>query len=180
MAKGRDIMAEDENLIDGTDDFDEDWEEEPEEGENNPLKSLMIFGTLVVLAGIICAVVWMSTHQGKDTKQQTTIEAAQDLGVNETLAEPQGRTKETAGTEETAQSSEMEFADCAGTVTPKEYVNLRTEPSTTGGDATVYCQVNAGDKLKLTGYNLEHGWSRVEYDGRELYVVTSLVEMVIE
>lgn len=180
MAKGRDTMAEEDNLIEETDDFDEDWEEESEEGDGNPARSLMVFGVLILLAGVICTVVWVSTHQGKDTKQPTVVEATTDLGVNETLAEPEVKVTKAETTEESKENEEMVFADCVGTVTPKEYVNLRTEPSTTGGDATVYCRVNAGDRLKLTGYNLEHGWSRVEYDGQVLYVVTSLVEVVSE
>lgn len=67
------------------------------------------------------------------------------------------------------------FADCDDNVTPKEYVNLRTEPSTTEGDATVRCQVRSGEVVHRTGYSADSGWSRVEYNGEVLYVVTSLM-----
>lgn len=67
------------------------------------------------------------------------------------------------------------FTDCDDSMTPKEYVNLRTEPSTAGGDATVRCQVNNGQALRRTGYSPDSGWSRVEYNGEVLYVVSSLM-----
>lgn len=65
------------------------------------------------------------------------------------------------------------FENCDDYITPKEYVNLRTEPSTTEGDATVHCQVQRGERLHRTGISGDSGWSRVEYDGRSLYVVSS-------
>lgn len=67
------------------------------------------------------------------------------------------------------------FTDCDDNITPKEYVNLRTEPSTTEGDATVRCQVSSGETVHRTGYSADSGWSRVEYNGETLYVVTSLM-----
>lgn len=70
------------------------------------------------------------------------------------------------------------FTDCNDDVTPKEYVNLRTEPSTSEGQSTVRCQVNNGEKMHRTGYSADSGWSRVEYNGEVLYVVSSLVQGV--
>lgn len=70
------------------------------------------------------------------------------------------------------------FADCDDSMTPKEYVNLRTEPSTTEGDATVRCQLNGGETVHRTGYSADSGWSRVEYNGEVLYVVTSLMKTI--
>lgn len=67
------------------------------------------------------------------------------------------------------------FTDCDDNMTPKEYVNLRTEPSTTEGDTTVRCQVRNGETVHRTGYSADSGWSRVEYNGEVLYVVTSLM-----
>lgn len=67
------------------------------------------------------------------------------------------------------------FTDCNDMITPKEYVNLRTEPSTSEGDTTVRCQINHGETLHRTGYSQDSGWSRVEYNGEVLYVVSSMV-----
>lgn len=72
------------------------------------------------------------------------------------------------------------FADCDDWISPKEYVNLRTEPSTTEGNATVSCQLNYGEKVHRTGYSADSGWSRVEYNGQVLYVVSSYMYQVTE
>lgn len=70
------------------------------------------------------------------------------------------------------------FTDLDDNITPKEYVNLRTEPSTSEGDSTVRCQVSNGEVLHRTGYSPDAGWSRVEYNGEILYVVSSYVYTV--
>lgn len=70
------------------------------------------------------------------------------------------------------------FSDCDDYVTPKEYVNLRTEPSTSEGDSTIRVQVHNGESVHRTGYSPDSGWSRVEYNGEILYVVSSLVQGV--
>ncbi len=67
------------------------------------------------------------------------------------------------------------FSNCDDYVAPKEYVNLRTEPSTSQGEATVRCQINYGTVVHRTGYSTDSGWSRVEYNGEILYVVSSMV-----
>lgn len=72
------------------------------------------------------------------------------------------------------------FTDCDDNISPKEYVNLRLEPSTSEGDSTVHCQLNYGETAHRTGYSPDSGWSRVEYDGKVLYVVTSMVYVVTE
>lgn len=72
------------------------------------------------------------------------------------------------------------FVDCDDEVTPKEYVNLRVEPSTSQGQSTVNCQVSNGTNVHRTGYSPDSGWSRVEYNGTTLYVVSSLVNVVTE
>ncbi len=67
------------------------------------------------------------------------------------------------------------FADCDDYVTPKMYVNLRSEPSTSQGETTAVCQISSGTVVHRTGYSSDSGWSRVDYDGSILYVVSSMV-----
>lgn len=67
------------------------------------------------------------------------------------------------------------FTDCDDYITPKELINLRTEPSTSEGDSTVRTQVRNGTSLHRTGYSETSGWSRVEYNGEILYAVTNYV-----
>lgn len=67
------------------------------------------------------------------------------------------------------------FTDCDDYITPKDLINLRTEPSTSEGESTVRTQVRNGTNLHRTGYSEGSGWSRVEYNGEILYAVTSYV-----
>lgn len=67
------------------------------------------------------------------------------------------------------------FTDCDDYITPKDLINLRTEPSTSEGESTVRTQVRNGTNLHRTGYSERSGWSRVEYNGEILYAVTSYV-----
>ena len=67
------------------------------------------------------------------------------------------------------------FADCDDYITPKDVINLRTEPSTSAGESTVRTQVRNGTNLHRTGDSGEAGWSRVEYNGEVLYAVTNYV-----
>ena len=67
------------------------------------------------------------------------------------------------------------FVDCDDYITPKDLINLRTEPSTSEGESTVRTQVRNGTNLHRTGYSEASGWSRVEYNGEILYAVTNYV-----
>ncbi len=67
----------------------------------------------------------------------------------------------------------MVFVDCEDDITPKEYVNLRTEPSTAGGSGTVAAKIERNVVVHRTGLSPDGGWSRIEYEGQVLYVVSS-------
>lgn len=68
------------------------------------------------------------------------------------------------------------FRDCEDDVTAKVDVNLRTEPSTAQGANTVSAQLKTGLTAKRTGVSIDSGWSRVEFNGLVLYVVTSYLQ----
>lgn len=72
------------------------------------------------------------------------------------------------------------FTDCDDNISPKMYVNLRLEPSTSEGNDTVHCRLEYGEIVHRTGVSEDSGWSRVEYDGVVLYVVTSYMYVVDE
>ena len=75
----------------------------------------------------------------------------------------------------TAEGRVVIFTD---NVSPKMYVNLRLEPSTAQGNDTIHCQISNGQTVHRTGWSEDAGWSRVEYDGNVLYVVTSFLSVV--
>ncbi|MCD8131974.1 MAG: SH3 domain-containing protein [Lachnospiraceae bacterium] len=78
----------------------------------------------------------------------------------------------------TADGRVIIFSACDDTVSPKMSTNLRTEPSTSQGEATVYYELQYGETVHRTGYDADAGWSRVEYDGQILYAVTSYLYVV--
>ncbi len=78
----------------------------------------------------------------------------------------------------TAAGRTITFTPCDDTVSPKMEVNLRGEPSTSQGNDTVHHRLLYGENVRRTGYDTASGWSRVEYKGEVLYVVTSLIYVV--
>ncbi len=73
-----------------------------------------------------------------------------------------------------------EFVACDEIVSAKIEVNLRNIPSTTSENSYVVASIKYGEKIKRTGYNEDHGWSRVEYNGQILYCVSSYIYVIEE
>ena len=208
----------------------EDWQE-----DQKPLKTgtmILVFLGLVILAAILCAILWNFTHRDKEDSGNmgSLAEISQEIGASEDaeissesteaesssegttqppdgdVTEPSSETASEAGQQSAAgQQSEagqqsaasveetdtanrvstmdgrvIVFTDCDDVVSPKEYVNLRLEPSTSEGNATVHCRLNYGETVHRTGISEDSGWSRVEKDGVVCYVVTSYVYVVEE
>ena len=70
------------------------------------------------------------------------------------------------------------FREVSDKVTAKDVVNLRNIPSTQRSDSKVIAQLKHGEVITRTGINEDVGWSRVEYNGRTLYCVSSYLEVV--
>lgn len=64
-------------------------------------------------------------------------------------------------------------------VTAKDSVNLRTEPSTDKKEATIVTLLLNGTKVKRTGIG-SNGWSKLLYNGKVVYAVTSLLTTDLE
>lgn len=95
-----------------------------------------------------------------------------DLNAKPPQENPSQNTVVTAG------GRTVVFTPCDDTIMPKIEVNLRSEPATDGGDSTVRYLVKNGETLHRTGYDIDRGWSRVEYNGEVLYVVTNYTYIV--
>ena len=230
------LEEEDEPDYEAGNGYGDDWE------GGSPLKPGMvaiIFGILVILAAVICGILWRVTHadtpEGQNNASTWQLadngSAGEDQSLPDTDATPDGEavsdalspepepevtatpepepevtatpepTPETTATPEptpeitatpqpaatqpsatadpnrvpTKDGRVIVFMDCDDFVTPKEYVNLRLEPSTSEGNATIHCRLNYGETVHRTGISEDSGWSRVEKDGVVCYVVTSLV-----
>lgn len=234
------LEEEDEPDYEVGNDYGDDWE------GGSPLKPgtvAIVFGILVILAAIICGILWRVTHADKPEGQNnaSTWQSADNGSVGEdsslqgtdtmpdgetmpggseptvtpepepeVTATPEPTPEVTATPEPTPETTVtpeptpeitatpqpaatqpsatadpnrvptkdgrvIVFTDCDDFVTPKEYVNLRLEPSTSEGNATIHCRLNYGETVHRTGISEDSGWSRVEKDGVVCYVVTSLV-----
>lgn len=185
---------------DWEEDSGDDWEEETEPAK--PWAITLVFLGMVGVAAVICVMLWTFTHHDRPGEQN------QKTFAGTTAAPGPGGESEPGGTlgagnhsgdpvsasnpdETDAPDADLNrvttqdgrviiFTDCDDMVTPKEYVNLRTEPSTAQGEATVGCRLNKGETARRTGVSEEMGWSRVEYNGQVLYVVTSIVSVVTD
>ena len=214
------LEEEDEPDYEVGNDYGDDWE------GGSPLKPgtvAIVFGILVILAAVICGILWRVTHADKPEGQNnaSTWQSADNGSVGEdsslqgTDTMPDGETMpggseptvtpepepevtatpeptpevtatpeptpeitatpQPAATQPSATTDPnrvptkdgrvIVFMDCDDFVTPKEYVNLRLEPSTSEGNATIHCRLNYGETVHRTGISEDSGWSRVEKDG---------------
>lgn len=78
----------------------------------------------------------------------------------------------------TADGHVVKFTAVDDQVSPKMEVNLRLEPSTSGGNGTIHARLPYETIVHRTGVSEDSGWSRVEYDGKILYAVTSYLYAV--
>ncbi len=159
---------------------------EGEDKEVKPLTMLLVFVVLVAVAALLSVVLWTVTHMKQDTvvlpseKESAVVDYVNQESTASSDTGAESEPEEDPNIVVTSDGREVVFVDCDNMVTPKEYVNLRTEPSTAGAETTVYCKVHAGELLHRTGYSPDFGWSRLEYGDVVLYVVTSNVEPVEE
>lgn len=107
----------------------------------------------------------------------TAVSKPSSEAVPDTTASSAGTTED-SNRVSTKDGRVIVFTDCDDTVSPKEYVNLRLEPSTSEGNSTIHCRLNYGETVHRTGISEDSGWSRVEKDGVVCYVVTSLIYVV--
>lgn len=83
---------------------------------------------------------------------------------------------EAGATEESTLGDEeiqTEFEEISDRVTAKVEVNLRTLPSVEDPRCEVVASIKNGEVVTRTGINRDLGWSRVVYNGRTLYCVSS-------
>ena len=116
------------------------------------------------------------------TRLLTTELSSGTGGASEsgTTAGQQSSTLSQDDTVTTSTGRVITFTDCDDTISAKIVANLRLEPSSAQENASIHCQLEYGQTAHRTGYDEASGWSRVEYDGKVLYTVTSLIYVVEE
>ena len=73
---------------------------------------------------------------------------------------------------------QVEFREVGDTVTAKKLVNLRNIPSSDDPNSKVVGQLRNGDRVVRNGINDDIGWSRVFYEGRNVYCYTPYLEVL--
>ena len=100
--------------------------------------------------------------------------------VTDASAVPDGGQMETKPVENIAEQVEIQtqFEYVEDRVTAKKAVNLRSLPSTEDPRCEIVAQLDHGVVIRRTGINRDLGWSRVDYNGRPLYCITSYLKVV--
>lgn len=146
----------------------------PSTGQADNIVTQATNGEVLTRTGINSDTGWSRLEYNGQTLYAVSRYLTTDLTYQPSVAEPDPNVVITKD------GRTITFTDCDDNISPKEYVNLRLEPSTSEGNATVHCRLDYGEIVHRTGISEDFGWSRVEYDGIVLYVVTSYMYVVEE
>ena len=128
-----------------------------------------------VLGGAAAVYVLVSAIGGKSWDEMTSPVTEAAHKVNELLSveiKGAGSIKTGSGSANAESNESKETADITAEKSRNIYitkanVNLRTEPSSDGGDATVICTIPAGTEcIRLAGLSKDGNWIRLRYDGQ--------------
>lgn len=135
----------------------------------------------IIFVVVFCFIVWNVTHSEKGPIQvDTPVSSNQDVVEVVKTPEPTETPEPTPSPTPEPESNDkgMNFVEVADYVTAKSRTNLRNEPSTDQGEASVVVKLDNGDAIPRVGICEETGWSKMLYNGQYVYAVTSyLVEV---
>ena len=153
-----------------------------EDEKLNPMQAMIGLVVLVAVVVIFCFAVWKITHanrpgalpgQGVENSQDSIANwGGQTIGSSETTPGDSLDPVQSSEEEQTDNPLGMEFEKVDVYVTAKEVTNLRSEPSTDQGSATVVTQISNGQNARRIGINAATGWSQLEYNGQVVYAVS--------
>ncbi len=152
---------------------------------------LMIGGVAFLIFIILfCVIVWGITHRkDKDIvingSSVVTEEASSEMPVSSDVVAPVESSSEEESSEEvgvdyndTSNDMGLTFEPVDDVVTAKDVTNLRSEPSTSQGQATVLAQLRNGETAVRIGKEERTGWSKLVYDGQIVYASTNYLIVV--
>ena len=135
----------------------------------------------VIFVVVYCFIVWNVTHSAQGPIQaDTPVSSIQDVVEPVKTPEPTSVPEETLSptSEPVANDLNMNFEPVSDYVTAKNKTNLRSEPSTGQGDATIVIKLDNGEAIPRVGICEDTGWSKMLYNGQYVYAVTSYLEEV--
>lgn len=170
----------------------EEGEQENLNGNSDLLTYLIGVPAVIIIVIVYCLVVWNVTHahQNRLTTKEDTVNiqetsnnlsgsGAADVAEPQDTAEPEETGEDdTEPAVSTEENTGIAFEERNETVTAIDVVNLRSEPSTDGGNATVVGTLSNGNTVTRIGINEELGWSMLDYNGQTVYAATRYLTVV--
>ena len=161
--------------------------------KDNPIYVLIGSVVFIVFVVLFCVIVWNITHR-KDkeivinsSSVVTTEESSSEVESSSDVVAPVESSSEEESSEEegldyndTSNDMGLTFAPVEDKVTAKDVTNLRSEPSTAQGKATVVAQLHNGETAVRIGREDTTGWSKLVYDGKIVYASTNYLLVVEE
>ena len=159
---------------------------------------LLIGGVIfVVFMVLYCVIVWSITHKKDDdiiistnTMVTENSTVSSETSASSDVVAPVESSEEENSEEaslldgvdynDTSNDMGLKFAPVEDLVTAKDVTNLRSEPSTSQGKATVLAQLRNGETAIRIGREDVTGWSKIVYNGQIMYASTNYLIVVEE
>ena len=162
--------------------------------KDNPVYVLIGSVVFIVFVVLFCVIVWNITHRKDkeivinsssvvttDESSSEEVESSSDVVASvESSSEEESSVEEGLDYNDTSNDMGLTFAPVEDTVTAKDVTNLRNEPSTAQGKATVVAQLHNGETAVRIGREDTTGWSKLVYDGKIVYASTNYLLVVEE
>lgn len=149
-----------------------------EDEKMNPMQVLMGLGGMLLVVVLFCIVVWKVTHADRTANvvinqtQENITDVVEGLPLEDVKSSDEDGESQENGDILDNSNTDPDFTSVNELVTAKDVTNLRSEPSTSQGQATVVAQLTNGDYATRVGINDATGWSKLDYNGITVYAVS--------
>ena len=162
---------------------------------DEPVYLLIGGAAFLVFIVLFCLIVWGVTHKKnndividsssvvtEEGSSEETPESSDVVAPVESSSEEESSDDLEPGVDYNDTSNDMglTFTEVEDKVTAVDVTNLRSEPSTAQGQATVITQLRNGETAIRIGKEDTTGWSKLVYDGQIVYASTNYLIVVEE
>lgn len=145
----------------------------------------------IIFILLFCVIVWAVTHRGNHdividntipVTDSQTVETPESSDVVASVESSSEEEDEEVGVDYNDTSNDMGlvFTEVNDVVTAKDVTNLRSEPSTAQGEATVVVKLRNGETVIRIGKEETTGWSKLIYNDQIVYASTNYLNVVEE
>lgn len=158
--------------------------------KEDPVYVLIGGVVMIVFVVLFCVIVWSVTHRKEEDivingSSVVTEESSTETAVSTDVVAPVESSSEEESSEEvgvdyndTSNDMGLTFKEVDDVVTAVDVTNLRSEPSTAQGKATVVTQLRNGETAIRIGREDTTGWSKLVHNGRIVYASTNYLIVV--